>query len=62
MGDLVFAVDDPRSGDVRAPLCSSRGFEVCEPFAGYRPSPIGVCMTLQLGTTRRATLPPVSQR
>jgi len=29
-------------------LYGSAGFRTCEPFAGYRPSPTSVCMTLDL--------------
>jgi putative acetyltransferase len=29
-------------------LYESVGFEVCEPFAGYRPSRYSICMTLEL--------------
>jgi putative acetyltransferase len=31
-------------------LYESAGFEICEPFAGYWPSPHSVCMTLYLDT------------
>jgi putative acetyltransferase len=31
-------------------LYASAGFEVCEPFAQYGPSPNSVCMTLELAT------------
>jgi putative acetyltransferase len=33
-------------------LYASAGFETCEPFAGYRPSPNSVCMTLELNGRR----------
>jgi putative acetyltransferase len=29
-------------------LYAAAGFEVCQPFGGYRPSPNSVCMTLEL--------------
>jgi putative acetyltransferase len=31
-------------------LYQSAGFTRCEPFAGYRPSPYSVCMTLEIAT------------
>jgi len=34
-------------------LYASAGFETCEPFAEYGPSPNSVCMTLELGRRRR---------